>query len=408
MRVSRCLCAAVLLLAPMRVLAQTAPVHLTLESVLASARAQSPDVLIADARIDESRARLIGASVRSRENPTVDASTGPRRTDRGTSADLDVGFSYPFETGGQRSARIQAAESAIASDTAAAADARRGALEAAALAFFDTAYSEQRVQLLSDVEQTAAETLRIATRRYEAGDIAVLDVNLAKSALARARSGRLAANSDRSLAAARLARVAGLPAGTAVTTDTQLDADRSVDLSRLVAALPQRPDLIALRERIEEALATVRLGQGVRRPDIGLGLRAKREAGDTALVAGFTVTLPTSVSGQEERATGSAVAARVRVELETTQASALRDIESLHAAYVMRREAAGAFEQEALPSAIENEQLAQRSFEEGELSLPDLLVVRREGTETRLEYLERLRDAAETAMMRDAAAGVLR
>ena len=191
-------------------------------------------------------------------------------------------------------------------------------------------------------------------------------------------------------------------------TATQLDADRSVDLSRLVAALPQRPDLIALRERIEEALATVRLGQGVRRPDIGLGLRAKREAGDTALVAGFTVTLPTSVSGQEERATGSAVAARVRVELETTQASALRDIESLHAAYVMRREAAGAFEQEALPSAIENEQLAQRSFEEGELSLPDLLVVRREGTETRLEYLERLRDAAETAMMRDAAAGVLR
>lgn len=408
MRVPRSLCAAALLLAPSGVLAQPAAVRLTLESVLASARAQSPEVLIADARIDETRARLIGASVRSRENPTADASIGPRRSDLGTSTDIDVGFSYPFETGGQRSARILAATSAIASDTAAAADARRSALEAAALAFFDTAYAEQRVQLLSAVEQMAAEIVRIATTRYEAGDIAVLDVNLAKSALARARSGRLAADSDRSLAAARLAQVAGLPAGTVVTTDTQLDADRTVDLARLLAALPQRPDLLALHERIEEALATVRLGQALRRPDLGLAVRAKREAADKALVAGFIVTLPTSVSGQEERATGTALAARLRLELDATRARGLRDVEALHAAYVMRRQAAGALAQEALPGALENEQLAQRSFEEGELSLPDLLVVRREGIETRLEYLERLRDAAETAMMRDAAAGVLR
>ena len=65
------------------------------------------------------------------------------------------------------------------------------------------------------------------------------------------------------------------------------------------------------------------------------------------------------------------------------------------------------FEQEALPGAAENEQLSRRSFEEGQLSLADLLVVRRELVDTRLDYLERLRDAAETAMMRDAAAGVL-
>jgi cobalt-zinc-cadmium efflux system outer membrane protein len=402
------MCAAALLLTPALVEAQPAALHVTLESVLASARAQAPEVLIADARIAESRARLVGASVRFRENPTFDAAAGPRRSDRGTTTDLDVGFSHSFETGGQRAARILAAESALAGETAAAADVRRSALEAAALAYFDTAYAEQRLQLLSAVEGMAAETLRIATRRYEAGDIAVLDVNLARSALARARSGRLTADTDRSLAAARLARVAGLPGGAAIATDTQLDADRSADLARLRASLEQRPDLLALQARIEEALAIVRLGRGLGRPDLGLTVRAKREAGDEAVVAGFTVTLPTSVKGQEERAAGAAAAARVRLELATTRAAALREVESLHAAYVSRREAADAFEQEALPSALENEQLAQRSFEEGELSLPDLLVVRRESVETRLEYLERLRDAAETAMMRDAAAGVLR
>ena len=137
-------------------------------------------------------------------------------------------------------------------------------------------------------------------------------------------------------------------------------------------------------------------------------VRGKREAGDKAIVAGLTVTWPAFVSGQEERAAGAARSARLRLELETTRAAALRDVEALHAAYITRHEAAEAFEQEALPSALENEQLSQRSFEEGELSLPDLLVVRRESVDTRLEYLERLRDAAQTAMLRDAAAGVLR
>lgn len=202
--------------------------------------------------------------------------------------------------------------------------------------------------------------------------------------------------------------MAGLPVDTVVTTDTQLDADRNADLARLRAALPQRPDLLALHARIEEALATVRLGQALRRPDLGLTVRAKREAGDRAVAAGLVVTLPTSVSGQEQRATGTAVAARLRLELDATRARGLRDVEALHATYVTLRDAAGALAQDALPGALENEQLAQRSFEEGELSLPDLLVVRRESIETRLECLERLRDAAETAMMRDAAAGVLR
>jgi outer membrane protein TolC len=73
----------------------------------------------------------------------------------------------------------------------------------------------------------------------------------------------------------------------------------------------------------------------------------------------------------------------------------------------VRRAAAEAFEQDALPNAIESEQLAQRSFEEGQISLTDLIVVRRELTDTRLEYLDRLLEAAQTAIDRDAAAGVL-
>jgi cobalt-zinc-cadmium efflux system outer membrane protein len=408
MRVALYVCTAALLaLVPSVAGAQPSPVRLTLDAVLASVRVQSPDVLIANARIDEARARLVGARARFRQNPTVDFSAGPRRSGGATSADLDIGFTQSFETGGQRAARVRAAEASITMEAATAADVRRQALQTAALAFIDLAYAEQRLRLLRTAEEIASETLRIATQRFDAGDIARLDVNLATSARARAQSARIGAETDARLASARLVRAAGLPVDAAVSADASLDADRSIDPDRLRSALEQRPDLRALQASIEEALAAVRLGEALRRPDLGATIVTKREGGDRALVAGFTVTLPTYVAGQEERAAGTAAAARLRLALNATRAAALQEVESLYQAYLSRREAAAALENDALPSALANERLSQRSFQEGELSLADLIVVRRESVETQLEYLERLREAAETAALRDAAAGVL-
>jgi outer membrane protein TolC len=61
-----------------------------------------------------------------------------------------------------------------------------------------------------------------------------------------------------------------------------------------------------------------------------------------------------------------------------------------------------------LPGLEENERLARRSFEVGELSLPDLLIIRREFIETRLQYLETLSAAAAASIEWQVAAGVLR
>jgi cobalt-zinc-cadmium efflux system outer membrane protein len=65
-------------------------------------------------------------------------------------------------------------------------------------------------------------------------------------------------------------------------------------------------------------------------------------------------------------------------------------------------------ERDVLPGLDENERLARRSFEVGELSLPDLLVVRREFLETRLQYLDALGDAAVASIDWQMAAGALR
>jgi cobalt-zinc-cadmium efflux system outer membrane protein len=55
----------------------------------------------------------------------------------------------------------------------------------------------------------------------------------------------------------------------------------------------------------------------------------------------------------------------------------------------------------------DNESLALKSFEAGEIDLGDLLLIRREILETRLAYLDRLLDASLTHFELEAAAGVL-
>ena len=60
---------------------------LTFQQALATARDRAPRVAVARARIEEERGRLVGAQVRFRDNPVIDASAGPRWLETGTVTD---------------------------------------------------------------------------------------------------------------------------------------------------------------------------------------------------------------------------------------------------------------------------------------------------------------------------------
>jgi cobalt-zinc-cadmium efflux system outer membrane protein len=124
-------------------------VSLSLEEALARAREAAPVLLIARARIEEARARLSGAGLRFRDNPTVDVGSGPRYTDAGVQTDLDLGISQLFETGGQRAARIAGAEAGIARETVAVDEARRLALRAVGLAHVRGVHAQARIESLA-------------------------------------------------------------------------------------------------------------------------------------------------------------------------------------------------------------------------------------------------------------------
>jgi cobalt-zinc-cadmium efflux system outer membrane protein len=96
------------------------------------------------------------------------------------------------------------------------------------------------------------------------------------------------------------------------------------------------------------------------------------------------------------------------MELEAAKSRIRLEVESAIAVFNRRRDAVQLLLTEALPGLDENEQLAARSFDAGQIGLPDLLLIRRELLETRFQYLSALLEAALARVDVDAAVGVIR
>jgi cobalt-zinc-cadmium efflux system outer membrane protein len=112
--------------------------------------------------------------------------------------------------------------------------------------------------------------------------------------------------------------------------------------------------------------------------------------------------------GQQLRAVGVARATRLRADLDASRARVRLEVRSAFETYSRRLAAVRVLETEALPGLDENETLTTRSFEVGQLGLPELLLIRREILDTRSQYLDALLEAALARVDLDASAALLR
>jgi outer membrane protein, heavy metal efflux system len=397
-------------LALLVVLAGTVPAHgqstLTYQQALEIARERAPRVAIARARIDEARGRLTGAQIRYRDNPIIDASVGPRWLDTNVVTDFDIGVGQMYELGGRRAARIDAAEAGVAREMAISDAAARQVVRDVAVSFIRTLQSQTRLEVLRSVESLAKEAFDTADRRFRAGDVAILDVNLARTALARATSQTRAAEAQR---ATEIGELRVLLAWTDQTDPVVVGSlnDRIQDATS-ESPLTERPEIRSIAAEIAEARADIRLGEGLKKPDLGWNVRAKRDEGNPAAMGGFSVVVPLFNKGQEQIATGLARERRAGLERAAVENQLALRARAAQSTFQLRLDAIEPLEREVLPGLEDNERLARRSFEVGELSLPELLVIRREFVEGRLQYVDALADAAVASVEWQAAAGVLR
>jgi outer membrane protein, heavy metal efflux system len=379
---------------------------LTLEEVLARVRTQAPQVVGARLALEESRGRLLGAAVRFQSNPELSVAVGNRNGLESRFTDFELGFGQNLEVGGRRSARMDSAGAAVSETSANIDEVTRAVLRSATTAYYRALHANERIRLLDGAFELASAVYSAADRRFKAGDIAVLDVNIARASLARVKAEREGAEAAKSLAIGELRQFLRIDGPLEV--EGSLARPAAVDLDAALEAASGRPELRALDARIQEAEADFRLAQSFSKPEYGLGVRYSREEGDQILLGGVTVTLPVYAKGQEQRAVSSARAGRLRAELEGARSRIQLEVRAAFDSYSRRLAAVRVLETDAIPGLDENEQLTTRSFDVGQIGLPELLLIRREILDTRSQYLDALLEAALARTELDASAALLR
>lgn len=405
----RLLCAALCVACCLCAAAATAqPTSLALPDVIARARTDAPDVVVASLMLEEARGRLVGASRRLQANPDLDTALGRRDGEDGVQTDFQIGIEQMFQPSARRNARIEGAEAALAQARADIEETRRQTITAAVEAFYRAVYAGDRLRLL-EANVTLAETvLAVAERRFAAGDVAALDVNLARTALWRTRADVAAADADTTIARGQLQRILGLDGP--VTVDGSLSgalADHAPLESRL-ATIDTRPDLQALDASVREADAEARLGESLTRPEYGVGARYSREESDHIVMGTFTISLPLANKGQDVTITGRGRAARLRASLEAVRRRARIEVAAAHAAYERRLAALGMLERDVVSTLDDTLGLATRSFDVGQIGVADVLVMRREVLDARAQYVDTLLSTVLARVALDSASGVLR
>lgn len=379
---------------------------LTLEEALALAGDRGASLALARGKIAEAQARQAQAERRFQENPVLEANGGYRRANEDF-FDFEAAVTQGLDSGERRSARLAGARAALERAESGLAEAQRILLRETGTAFVRALAARDRGGLLAHSRQAAEELLAATERRYEAGEATALELNRARTAAASARAEQSAAEAEGAAVLAALKGLLGLDPGEAVEVRGDLDPHSALDLEALLAGLDHRPDLRALAAELREAEAEILLGQALARPDLGVRGGVAREEGAEIVTAGVVISLPIHNRGQETLAVGEARAAALRHALVAAQAAAQAEVRGAFQALDRRLAAVAELERTAVPALDDNESLALKSFEAGEIDLGELLLIRREILETRLSLLDRRLEAARARFELESAAGAM-
>ncbi len=381
------------------------------KETLRRARERGPLTSLARSRIAEAEARRVDAEIFPRQNPVLEVGAGPRLI--GTDPDspyVQIALSQPIDLGGGRAARLRLAEAGVAQARAETdADAQLASREAGG-AFLRALWAGERAKLAEQSLESARAALASAKKRLEAGDATALEVNVARSGLARAGAALRGYEAEREAALGLVRVLAGVDPKQTIELRGDLADPLLADRSRLSKAALARPEIRALAAEVEAARAQEDLSDALAWPQLGLGAAYQLEDKNVHTVFGtLSLTLPIF-----ERAQGLGAEARARLaRAERAEAATAERVqgEVATALGVLRKRDAAihAFDEQGGVEAFrENMALAGRGYAAGETSLSDLLLMQRELVETEADRLDRLLELRATELEALAAAGALR
>jgi cobalt-zinc-cadmium efflux system outer membrane protein len=368
---------------------------MTLADALARARAHNPAILAARLARPVSAAGIDVA--RERPNPELSYEAA-RETPR-----QSIGAALPIELGGKRQRRISLANAGVAAADAGTNRAIADVDASVRHAYFGLMAAEARVAIAAGLRDLAARARDAAEARFSAGEVPRLDAVQAELTFTGAENDATAARGEADAARAELNVLLGDPPESPVVT-AALPA--SAALPSLTDAIAQAArtngDIVLLDRQIEEQAARLALAAAMRVPDASVGSAVTWDAEPEFRVGwriDFGVTLPLLTQHRAGVTVESAELTRLRAERASALAALTGSLASALARAAAAREQLDRYTTEALPRAVEVEQMAQDGYAAGQTNLVTLLQVlqsaretRRRGVDIQLEYQNALAD----------------
>jgi cobalt-zinc-cadmium efflux system outer membrane protein len=370
--------------------------RVTLEEALGLFAANNLELRLARAEAAEA----VGLSVQARAypNPILDGSADPLFGD-GFDVELGASVSQRIEWGDVRRARVGAAEGLV---RAAYARTRADSLRLAAevvRAYVEAAAAEERRGRLGDVTEVVRTATRAASLRYDEGDLSGFDLRRLRVEQARYETGIELAALDAASARRRLALLIlpedALQTGAEVGPATGLDAlpPEVLLADALASAARSRPEVDVARAEAEAARASCELARAERRPSPTFTAGVQRQQGGL-FGPTFGVSLPLAVLdrgvGRIQAEEAALAQAETRLALAERQVEA--DVRRAYEAYASLARRVALVRGDLLTGTEDLLATARVAYDEGELSLVELLDAADAYREARVVSAELLAD----------------
>lgn len=388
---------------------------MTLDEVLARAEAVHPSLRIARADADAAVREAREADAPQWNNPQLSTELRQRRLGQADGGDVSrrdaaVGISQTFETGGQPTARREAARATVAATRANAEAARRELRAQAARRFHQALLLRERVRIEEEALALLDRAAGLVRKRVAAGEDSRLDGNSASLEAERSSNQLAQSRIQLAQAMAELANLLRLPRDAQPT----LDADLSVGqvpytLEVLLDLLERSPRLAAITAQEQAAGKRLALERAARSPDVTVGLSYSPERGaDTRdRVTTLSLSLPLPLFRRNDGAIGRAASdlERARLERETAVREADVNVRLLWQQQLDLAARVGRLRSAVLPMVEESQMLSLKALQAGEIGLGQYLLVRRQTLDARRDLLDAIAELTQTRVDLEAAAG---
>lgn len=383
------------------------PLIADLPTLVRCAQESSDPVVRIQREAAAARARRDGAGRYFRANPTLELGVGHRRSEGGaTGIDRSIEIGQAFEIGGQRGARVAAADAELrAADAASAVAARDVALEVSAAAV--QVVRARRAAVVVRENREAAEKLRdVGAARARQGVAAPLETDLTEAAGIQALRDERTANQELVSATAELAALVGQDVS--LTPDAPMPGGGGVPASLGIAeqSAMARPEVIAARERGAAARARVDLLRRERVPDITFSVGYRHEEFADAIGARVSVPIPLFRRNDPEVAEEQARIAQAESAARQTELRALLSARAAWSSWQRAQTAAAAVTPELEERLRLDVQALQAAYQRGTMPLTQVLAALREAQAARRTLLDTKADAARAALDLLRAAGL--